>query len=93
VYHYGIYGDIWRTLQLGDSGEVVPVKYMLPRSVVLELRLMQLFSKGRPEDMLSVCIMHCWETLGRRILEACGNSSTVSGAYDYLLSEQVGGGQ
>jgi hypothetical protein len=93
VYHYGIYGDIWKTLQLGDSDEEVPVNYRLPRSVVLELRLMQLFSQGRPEDMLSVCIMHCWETLGRRILSACGNSSTVSGAYDYLLSEQVGGGQ
>jgi hypothetical protein len=85
VYHYGIYGDIWKTLQLGDSEELVPICYRLPKTVVLELRLLQLFSRGRPEEMVSVCIMHCWETLGRRILDACGNSSTVSEAYDHIL--------
>jgi hypothetical protein len=75
VYHYGIYGDIWKTLKLGDSEELVPISYRLPKTVVLELRLMQLFSRGRPEEMVSVSIMHCWETLGRRILDACGNSN------------------
>jgi hypothetical protein len=87
VYHYGIYGDIWKTLRLGDSDETVLVSYRLPKTVVLELRLMQLFSRGRPEEMLSVCIMHCWETLGRRILDACGNSKTASEAYDFILQQ------
>jgi hypothetical protein len=58
VYHYGIYGDMWKILRLGDSDEAVLVNCRLPKTVVLELRLMQLFSRGRPEEMLSSCIMH-----------------------------------
>jgi hypothetical protein len=84
VYYYGIDGDIWETLKLGDSEDLVAISYRLPKPVVLELRLMQLFSRGRPEEMVSVSIMHCWETLGRRILDACGNSKTVDEAYDDL---------
>ncbi|MDR0742152.1 MAG: hypothetical protein LBE98_01670 [Puniceicoccales bacterium] len=85
IYHYGIYGNIWKTLALGESDERIQFHYKLPKSVALEFRLMHLFSHASPEQMLSVCIMHTWETLGRRILDACGNSRTVSEAYDYLL--------
>jgi hypothetical protein len=35
--------------------------------------------------MVSACIMHYWETLGRRILDACGNSNTVNEVYDYIF--------
>jgi hypothetical protein len=87
VYHYGIYGDIWKTLQLGDSEETVLLSCRLPKTVMLELRIMQLFARGRPEEMVSVCIMHGWETLGRRLLDACGNSRTVSEAYDFILQQ------
>lgn len=85
IYRHGIYGNIYDTLQ-GMWESRVSITVALPSMVMVQLRFMQIFAKGQPDDFLAVCIMHTWETLGRRLLAQCGHAQNVTDAYNYIVN-------
>ena len=76
--------DMWNLLQ---NGEKVELKFHVPRTVALQFRLMALFCDGRPEDMMSTCILFAWERLGRILLKHCRSTHGLTEIFNALVKE------
>lgn len=76
--------DMWNVI---GNEERVELKHRVPRTIALQFRLMALFCECRPEDMLSICVMLCWEKLGRLLLRKCKSITGLTDVFDALTKE------
>ncbi len=88
-YDNGYYVDIQSLWKLVENDEKVELRGRVPRTIALQFRVLSLFCIGRPEDMLSTCIMHCWERLGCTLLHKCRSTRGLSSIFDELTKELV----
>lgn len=86
-FEHGYFLNIRDMWELIKNGEKVELKHHIPRTVALQFRIMSLFCTGRPEDMLSICIIFCWERLGRLLLKKCKSTSGLTDIFDTLIKE------
>lgn len=88
-YDRGFYTNIWKMWALIDSKEKVELKQRVPRAIALQFRLMSLFCNGRPADMLSICVLFCWERLGRLLLRQSKSTAGLSEIFDILATDLI----
>jgi hypothetical protein len=86
LYDHGYYSNITALWHAVEDDERVRVSGMVPRTVAIQYRVLSLFADGRPEDMLSLCIMHTWERLGRTLLGKCKSTAGLTSIVDRLAS-------
>jgi hypothetical protein len=88
-YRSNHYPDLLASLPHMEKLSTISLTFRIPTSANVTLRLLHLFARCTIDDMLTFCILHAWETLGRGILHAAGSSTTVTAAINHLLTHHT----